>query len=230
MVKSSRSGTGNRFINKTLLALQTAILFFFISQPTPGQQPGGATGGIDRTLAGFADTPWQSTYQEVFDRMKALATSNAATEDVVILQADRNRTILVKRNDILYRYNFYRTPLNVLRLTEHDLTEEDYDTREARLFHVKVTPSFLEAVRVNQKLQDSYGPRTKTTVDKTNFGADVWDLAAGFIFQWYEPYRGTAYTRTIDYLSKELSTQIMEEYADYFDSREKTLLQDLIVR
>ncbi len=202
----------------------TALFIVLLSSQAPAAQPGKGS------LGGFAETPWKSTYDEVFNRMKALATSRAATEQVEILKADRNKSILIKRNDILYRYNFYRTPLKVVRLTDHNLTEEEYDRRPAQLFHVKVTPSFLDSSLVKKKLEDNYGPRTRSTVDDTLFGADIWVLNGGFIFQWYEPYRGTSYTRTIDYLSSELASRIMKEYEDYFDAPEKKLLQEIIVR
>ncbi len=200
------------------------------SQPAGGPNGGNSGGTSSATLAGFAETPWNSTYSDVYNRMKNLATSNSAVEDVEILQAVRNQTILVKRNEVLYRYNFYKTPYPVVILTEHQLKKDEWDAREGVLFHVKVTPSFIASGLIEKKLSDLYGPKTRSTVDKKNQrGAIVWVLPAGLIFQWVEPYRHEPYTRTIDYMSKELTERILKEFEDFFDAPEKKILQEIIL-
>ena len=142
-------------------------------------------------------------------------------ERVEILNIVENQYILIKRNDITYRYNFYKTPLGVARLENHELTQEEQEQVEPVLFHVKIILPFIEAVRIKEQIQTLYGPNSRSTLDEdTAMGAD-------FIFQWYEPYKGKAFTRTIDYLSREVSQVIMKEYEDYFDAREKLLLKKL---
>ncbi len=181
-------------------------------------------------LTGFAGTSWKSTFTQVRSHLKNLATSTTSTERVEIINMERNRSILVKRNGILYLYNFYKTPLQVQRLVNHQVTEEEYDMQEALLFHVKVTPSFIESSLIKKKLEGIYGPATRSTVkEKEHRGAAIWEMTGGFIFQWYEPYHKTAYTRTIDYMSREMAEKIMKEYEDYFDSREKQLLKEIIL-
>lgn len=183
----------------------------------------------NRNLNGFADTPWQTTYKAVFQKMKNLSSSEAAVEDVQIVHAEPEKSILVKRNGILYRYNFYKTPLEVVKLTEHDITKNEYQERDAILFHVKVSPPFIASELIYEKLKKNYGEKTRTTVDDTNMGVHTWELNNGVIFQWYEPYRDQPYTRTIDYMSLEIAKTILKEYEDYFDSREKKLLQEMIL-
>ncbi|MBI3396038.1 MAG: hypothetical protein HY042_09395, partial [Spirochaetia bacterium] len=49
-------------------------------------------------------------------------------------------------------------------------------------------------------------------------------------FQWVEPYNGKPFTRTIDYLSTEMAKQILKEYEDFFDAKEKYILKYLLVK
>lgn len=198
-------------------------------------QAGGAQPGPQQpaqtVLRGFAETPWRTTYTEVKARLRALATAQNAIERVEILNEVRNEYILVRRNDIDYRYSFYKTPLEVQRIANHQLSSEEWDEQEAILFHVKVIMPFIDATLINTKLEGIYGRRTSSTVDeRSGMGAAIWQLDGGFVFQWYEPYRRKPFTRSVDFLSKELAEQIMKEYADYFDAREKQLLRDLLLR
>lgn len=194
------------------------------NQPTP-------VGNTRRTLNGFAESPWRASFTEVKTRLKNLATSANAVERVEILMEERNDYILIKRNDIEYRYNFYKTPLIVERIANHELSEEQHDQTEAEFFHVKVIIPFIEASRINERLENIYGPPTRNSVDEdSGMGVNVWELEGGLIFQWYEPYNKTPYTRTIDYLSREMAERILREYDDYFDAREKILLQKILLQ
>lgn len=183
------------------------------------------------SLPGFADTPWKSAYGRVKDQLKNLATSARATERVEILMEEKDKYILVRRNEVLYRYNFYKTPISVARLDNHEYSKEDYENAAAVLYHVKVVIPFIESALIKQRLEAAHGKNSSSTVEEaTMMGADVWELRGGYIFQWYEPYQKKAFTRTIDYLSAEMSQQIMKEYEDYFDAREKLILQKLQVK
>ncbi|MEQ9362801.1 MAG: hypothetical protein RIF32_01080 [Leptospirales bacterium] len=194
-------------------------------------QADGQAGQLGNSpLNGFADAPWGSTYTEVRTRLKNLATSATAIERVEILNEERNRFILVKRNDVLYRYSFYKTPYNVALLQNHNLTTEEHDEIESRLYHVKVSTPFILSQYVKDKLAVIYGLNARSTVNDEKKGADIWEPDGGLIFQWYEPYRGKAFTRTVDYLSLDLAKEIMTEYADYFDAREKLILQKILLQ
>lgn len=190
---------------------------------------GGPLKAQTARLEGFADTGWNTPFADVKTQLKNLATSPNARERVEILMEEKDKYILVRRNEILYRYNFYKTPLEVARLENHELSAEEHDQMEAVLFHVKVIMPFIEATAINARLEGNYGKRTRTTVEKET-GADIWELTGGFVFQWYEPYQNKAYTRTVDYLSAQLAAQIMKEYADYFDAREKLILKHILLR
>ena len=206
----------------------------FVAQADPmnPDQAGNVSpgAGTKADLNGFADTPWKSTYSQVKTQFENLARSQTTTEKVEILRADRNQKIVIRRNDVIYRYSFYKTPFEVARLENHQITKEEHDQEEALLFHVKVTPIFIETSMIQKKMEGLYGPRSRTTIDpETRRGADIWTFPGGYIFVWSEPYRKTPYTRTIDYLSRELAERILKEDEDYFDAKEKQILKDLIL-
>ena len=58
-------------------------------------------------------------------------------------------------------------------------------------------------------------------------GAEIWELPGGVILEWVEPYRKMKFSRTVDFLSSEMTKQIMKEYEDYFDAREKWIINNI---
>jgi hypothetical protein len=200
-----------------------------LAQNTTTGQPGTASTKSD--MSGFAESPWMSEFSKVRETLRNLATSETASEKVEILAVEKNKYILVKRNGVSYRYNFYQTPLNVLRLSNHDLTEEEYSKQEAVLYQVKIIIPFIDSASIKGKIVARYGQNNRSTVNEKSFrGADIWEMTGGYLFQWYEPYKNRAYTRTIDLVSVEMAKRIIKEYEDYFDSEEKEVLQKIIIR
>jgi len=189
---------------------------------TPEPRAGG--------LSGFAEVPWKSKFSEVKARFKNLSAAAIPTDRIEIITEEKNKSILVRRNDVLYRYNFYRTPFEVARLANHELKEEEYEQQEAQLYHVQVTFTPIARNLIGERIEKSHGAKTKSTVsDKTLEGADVWELPGGLILQWVQPYKKLTFTRTVDFLSDELAKQIMKEYQDYFDAREKWILKNILL-
>lgn len=182
-------------------------------------------------LVGFSDTRWMTPFSDIKDKFKTLSTTNLINEKIEIVNMVRNQYILIKRNNIQYRYNFYKTPYEVVKISNHNISFEEYDQTEAVLYQVRILLPFISAELLEQKIQASFGKKTKSTVDpKTLRGADIWDLEGGYIFLWYEPYNNKPFSRRIDFISKDLSKKILEESKDYFDSKEKQLLKDLIIK
>ena len=217
-----------RFLRTEILAavcLGVALCAIPLAGAPDGGGPTPATGG---PLNGFAGLTWKTTYTAARTHLKNLAKSADAEERVEILSEERNRHILVRRNDVLYRYSFYKTPLNIERIDNHRMTEEEHDQKEALFYHVKVSMPLIPAERIAERLQKLYGRNTKSTVDKKKMmGADIWELEGGLLFQWTEPYRKIAFTRDLDYLSREMAAAIMKEYELYFDAQERYILKKL---
>ncbi|MFN3604468.1 MAG: hypothetical protein ACK4UJ_07140 [Leptonema sp. (in: bacteria)] len=182
-------------------------------------------------LTGFLEDGWGTPFTEILDKFKSLATSPITKDNIQILHLEKNRYILIKRNNINYQYNFYKIPYEVLRLQNHEVTKEEYEQKVGELYQVRVILPFIDSKLLEQKLEAAYGKKTKSTVDeKTLAGVDIWDLEGGYIFLWYEPYNKKAFSRRIDFISKTLSERILKESKDYFDSKEKQLLKDLIIK
>ncbi len=225
---AGRTQKHSRFVLRAL-CLGLVATGSLVGAPGGGGAAGGGptpAGGVP--LNGFAGVAWKTTYTAARTHLKNLAASADAEERVEILSEERNRYILVRRNDVLYRYNFYKTPLIIERIDNHRMTEEEYDQKEAMFYHVKVTIPLIPADRIADRLQKVYGRNTKSTVDKKKMmGADIWELEGGLLFQWTEPYRKMAFTRDLDYLSREMAATIMKEYEQYFDARERYILKKL---
>lgn len=195
-------------------------LFEPAKQPAPQSQ-----------LKGFLEDSWGSSFAAILDKFKTLATSPITKTNIQILHLQKDRYILIKRNNIQYQYNFYKTPFEVVKLQNHEISKEEYEAKDAELYQVRVLLPFIDSKLLEQKLESAYGKKTKSTVDEKQLtGADIWDLEGGFIFLWYEPYNNKAFSRRIDFISKILSEKILKESKDYFDSKEKQLLKDLIIK
>ena len=209
----------------------SAQSYFSSIQENMGKQAGGGgTTTAPRRLTGFTGVAWETSFTEVKKHIKNLILNAEAGEKVEILMEKRNEYILVKRNDVLYRYNFYKTPIEIRRITEHGITREDWDEEEAKLYHVKTTMPLIDSARVKERLIKVYGRNTKSTVNDQMVGADIYEAGPGLVFQWYEPYNKIPFTRNIDYLSLEMSKKIMKEYEMYFDARERYILKKLLIR
>ncbi len=211
------------FLNFHLIAQQNPLNTNEIFEP--------ATERTQNQLNGFAGDNWLTPYSSILDKFKTLSKSSTTTENIQILNAQRNQYILIKRNNAEYQYNFYKTPFEVLKLENHDLKFDEYDQIEGVLFHVRIILPFIESKLLEEKIQSVYGKKTRSTFDeKTLTGADIWDLEGGYIFLWYEPLNQKTFSRRIDYLSKDLTRRILEESKDYFDSNEKSILKEIIIK
>lgn len=200
-----------------------------LQQSDPIFQP--AREGISNQLNGFLEDAWGTSFSVILDKFKTLSTSNITKSNIQILHLEKNRYILIKRNNIQYQYNFYKTPYEIVKLQNHEINQEEYDQKDGELYQVRILLPFIDAKLLQQKIELAYGKKTKSTVDEKNqTGVDIWDLPNGYIFLWYEPYNKKPFSRRIDFISKNLSEKILNESKDYFDSKEKQLLKDLIIK
>ncbi len=182
------------------------------------------------SLDGFADTTWGMEFSRVREKLTNLATDEGAEEKVEILNIVRHRFISVRRNNVVYRYSFYKTPYSVARLSNDKLEEDAYEKQEGVLFHVRIQTEFLPSELLQKKIESSHGPSNSSFLDKKGRGASVWNLRQGSIFQWKEPYQGKLFTRRVDYISTELSQKVANEYKDFFNAQEKLILRKVLLK
>ncbi len=180
---------------------------------------------LGQELKGLGDVSWNTEFSQAREKFKNLSAAESEAEKTEILNIVKNEFIMVRRNDIIYRYSFYKTPYATAILTNPDLKKDEYETQEAKLFHVQIQTPLVDTGLVEKKLIEKYGPFDKSTGKQKGSGAGVWLLDGGMIYLWYESYNGRRFTRRIDYTSSELLASIQKEYKDYFDAKEKLLLQ-----
>ena len=182
----------------------------------------------DVSLKGFADIDWGTKFSKLREELKDLASSEDANEKTEVLNLVRNQFILVRHNDTIYRYTFYKTPYAVARLKDKELVLKEYDEEEeGEFFHVQLRFPPIEAALMKKKLEEKYGSHQGSNLDEKGFGAVVWQLDGGFIFLWHEGYADKSFVRRVDYLSAQHAKKVAKEYEDYFTAKEKLILQNL---
>ncbi|TGK17508.1 hypothetical protein EHO61_14095 [Leptospira fluminis] len=198
------------------------------------------------TLEGFAEVPWEATYAQVREKFLSLATNPDSGEKVEIVNEDKERSLLIRRNGIFYVYRFYSTPKLVLdsrpkqkqpQTNPPPANEEEDHTDPGKLFSVGISFRYLPGKDVQDKLENKYGKPKKETLDEKKIGGAVlWELTnekevppkGGFVVQWKEAFKKQPFTRRVDYFSSKLKFQIEKEYKEFFSAEEIKTLRDLI--
>ena len=228
---------GHIFRKKLLLLSLFGMLIVFASssvstlraQKQEEKQAASGTQKGEGSLSGFANINWGTKFNDVREEFRDLASSEDAEEKTEILNLKRNEFILVRHNDTIYRYTFYKTPYAVALLKDKELEAKKYDEEEeGEFFHVQLRFPPVEAALMKAKIEEKYGKHQgASSIDKKGFGALIWQLEGGFIFLWYEGYGGRSFVRRVDYLSAQHAKKVAEEYKDYFTAQEKLILQKI---
>ncbi len=195
------------------------------AQNQAGKDKDTKSNGLD----GLAGANWGDAFGKVHTYLKNLAAADfdeKKVEKIEIINIIQNQYILIKRNDIIYSYNFYKTPFTVARLDAPNLVEDEYNKNvEGKLFHVQLRLPSMETELIQQKISDKYGKVQVSYIDDKGQGYIVWKLNKGFIYLWCESYSGKSFSRRMDYISNQFSEQIAKEYKDYFIAKEKYVIQ-----
>ncbi|TGK38648.1 hypothetical protein EHQ12_04565 [Leptospira gomenensis] len=211
-------------------------------QPTNNQQQ------ALNLLEGFAESSWGESYTNLREKFLSLSTNPQNDEKVEIVFEDKEKTLLIRRNGILYSYRFYSTPKLVLDSRPKGQTqnptaenkselEEEGHSAPGILFSVGVVFRYLPGKDVQQKLEQKYGkPKKEAVAENKIGGAVLWEKTdekqspprGGFIVQWKEAYKKMPFTRRVDYFSSSVKFQIEKEYKEFFSAEEIKTLRDLI--
>ena len=181
-------------------------------------------------LDGLAGAGWGDAFSKVKSYLKDLtkveATTDKNIEKVEILNMIKNEYILIKRNDISYTYNFYKTPFNVARLSNINLQKNEYEeNEEGKLYHVQLRLPLVETELISKRIVQKYGESLSNNINTKGQGFKVWELKGGYIYLWCEAYDGKAFSRRMDYISSQFREKISKEYKDYFDAKEKYMIE-----
>ncbi len=218
----------NRFFSFCVqISLKSSFILICNFSPIVAQENKATDKAISgKKLTGFISNEWGTTFSTLRKELKNLSTAENTDEKVEILNIVRNKLVLVRRSDIIYRYSFYKTPYAVRRLEVEELKESEYDEKvEGELFCVQVQIPVIETELVREKLTKKYGKSQASSKDDTGFGVDIWELDGGTIFLWYESQGKKSFSRRIDYLSSKHSQKITKEQIHYFDANQKLLLR-----
>ncbi len=176
-------------------------------------------------LDGFGGISWGSTYKDVKERFRVLGMQKQEQSTPEILYDNPGKELLIKRDDIRYRYVFYKK--TDLSSTESPIslavdmpTEKMIPEDMAHLFFVETTFILVESNRLYKKLKAKYRKPISNTVKMDQNGAYVWDLAEGYVIQWQEHYHKSLFTRNVYYISKKIKKEIAKDLDNYFFSKE----------
>lgn len=183
------------------------------------------------TVDGFNGVAWGSAYNEIYERMKAVAASGERP-DFEIVNAVTDKEITIRESDIIYRYVFYLNPAIQKEVPQHLTTameeNQQQDEVQGKFFFAEVNFSPVSANDIYQVLQKRYGNRTLSTVDKNSNGAFIWQKDTGYLAQWVMLYEQAPYTRTVYYLSRAISEEIQKDFNEYMFKKELKIIEDLI--
>ncbi|KAA1292185.1 hypothetical protein C4X99_19290 [Leptospira interrogans serovar Geyaweera] len=233
-----------------LFLISTAELFAQLPDETPTpnrRQPTNTTQQAINLLEGFAESSWGESYANLREKFLSLSTNPQNDEKVEIVYEDKEKTLLIRRNGILYSYRFYSTPKIVTESRPKDQRqpttenkseiEEENHSAPGVLFSVGVLFRYLPGKEVQQKLEQKYGkPKKESLAENKIGGAVLWEKTnekqspprGGYVVQWKEAYKKMPFTRRVDYFSSSIKFQIEKEYKEFFNAEEIKTLRDLI--
>lgn len=122
-------------------------------------------------LNSFGDTPWGTPFQTVRDKFESLARNPNTTENIQILNEVRNKLLVVKRNNVLYIYRFYKEPKEVteVKVTQNESQKQDHKAASG-LFSVGVVFSPVESTRAKNTIKEKYGNPSREYLVENHFG------------------------------------------------------------
>ncbi len=122
-------------------------------------------------LNAFGDTPWGTPFQTVRDKFESLARNPNSTENIQILNEVKNKLLVVKRNNVMYIYRFYKEPKEVSEVKANQNKSQTQDHKAASgLFSVGVVFSPVESTRAKNTIKEKYGNPSREYLIENNFG------------------------------------------------------------
>lgn len=180
-------------------------------------------------IEGFNGVAWGEAYNQTLERMKAVASSGERPQ-FTIVNAIKNKEIVVREGDILYRYVFYLNPVLQAQDPHNlktDMEAEQNQEPQGKFFFAAINFPPILAESIYQVLQARYGDRSLSTSGQDKNGAYIWQKETGYIAQWIMQYEKAPYTRTVYYLSREISSEIAKDFQTYMFQEELKVLKDL---
>lgn len=120
-------------------------------------------------LNSFGDTPWGTSFQTVRDKFESLARNPESKENIQILNEIKNKLLVVKRNNVVYIYRFYKEPKEVTEVKGNQQQTQDHKAASG-LFSVGVVFSPVESSRAKNTIKQKYGNPSREYLVENTFG------------------------------------------------------------
>jgi len=122
-------------------------------------------------LNSFGDTPWGESFKSVRDKFESLARNPNTRENITILNEVKNKLLVIKRNNVIYIYRFYKEPKEVTEVKVSKDPEKKQDHKSVSgLFSVGVVFSPVESKRAKDTLLQKYGNPSREYLVDNLFG------------------------------------------------------------
>ncbi|HMW04601.1 MAG TPA: hypothetical protein PK079_17030 [Leptospiraceae bacterium] len=102
---------------------------------------------------GLGDTAWGQSFMSIRDQINKIRQNPEVKEKIEILNESKDKSLLVKRNNITYLYRFYKKPAI---LEKFNKSKED-EGKSSSLFSVGVYFSPVESLKLKKQVEDKYG-------------------------------------------------------------------------
>ncbi len=108
--------------------------------------------------SGLGDTAWGNSYVSIRDEINKIRQNPEIKEKIEIINEVKDKSLLVKRNNITYLYRFYKKPK---LLDKFNKSKEDEGKGSSSLFSVGVYFSPVESLKLKKQVEDKYGKPAK---------------------------------------------------------------------
>lgn len=106
---------------------------------------------------GLGDSAWGNSFEGIRDQINKIRQNPDVKEKIEIINEQKDKTLLIKRNNITYLYRFYKKP----RILEKFNKSKEDEGKSSSLFSVGVYFSPVESLKLKKQVEDKYGKPTK---------------------------------------------------------------------
>ncbi len=108
--------------------------------------------------SGLGDTAWGNSFVSILKQINDIRQNPEIKEKIEIINEVKDKSLLVKRNNITYLYRFYKKPKV---LEKFNKSKEDEGKGSSSLFSVGVYFSPVESLKLKKQVEDKYGKPSK---------------------------------------------------------------------
>lgn len=131
--------------------------------------------------AGLGDASWGKPFESIREQIMSIRNNPDVKEKIEILNEVKDKSLLVKRNNITYLYRFYKKPKILAKFNK---SKENDHSGTSMLFSVGIYFSPVESLKLKKQIEDKYGkvmkePQAQIPKDKFSKPEDEDDSLDG---------------------------------------------------